>query len=611
MSLAEPRPKPRPSPAPKPRGRGVFGRIASWRIFAWLGGALKKLAAPVMRRTDPLVRRINALANRNMRNTIAVSVGATCGCFFAAALLQMIGDYQAALATAEDYARTHAQERAAENGRALDRLAALGVGYVNAVDERSAATVVAAEADRVLNVALADANGRFISALHGSIVRARPISPALLAQARRARTAGPYSDAALGASPLALIFKPDRETPPRFVVMLIRPAALMPAATVGSGALLTADGATLALSHGWDAPPPAYVLRTREGGPVIRHVEGERGGRIVALAPVPGWPLAAATSIARDDALAGWYGSLPFYLFLLFAPALAGAGFGVVMMRQLAPEGAAARNDPALALARVKEVALVARVNEAERRAQEAERGKAEFLAHMSHELRTPLNAIVGFAEIIETGLFGPAGSGKYAEYATDIARAGRDLHQRIGDILEIAGMAGERHKLDKLPIDAVAIAKSCLDQVRGFAQARDIKLNTQLTSVPRAVGDATAVRRILIVLLSNALRFTQDGGTIHIGSLVEGDNIVIAVRDNDYGAREGDVERPGPITHLRGSERERSFGLGLAMAMALARRMGGMLRIAGARNGALIELRMPVAREQAVHQPTVQQRLG
>jgi signal transduction histidine kinase len=593
------------------RGAARAGsRMRGIRVFAWLGGRLRRggaaIGASIGAKFQPAYRRLTVLANRNRKMTIALTIGTASGCLAAAAVLQATFDYNSALGAGEHHARVQAAELAAESARTLDRLAALGIGYVNAVDERSAATVMAGETGRVINIAVADANGRLVAAMHGSAMRAKPLPRTLVAEAQRGRAVARYADPAIGASPMTLVFRADRETPARFVVMLLNPTALVPAFTVGSSALLTPDGATLGLTRGWDRPPPAYVLRTRESGPGLRYVEDDTGRRIVALSTVPGWPLATATSVQASEALAGWWASLPFYVFLTLGTVFAGAGFAYVMMRELAlPPKKPHRIDPQAVAqaARVREVALVSRLNVAEKRAEEAERAKAEFLAHMSHELRTPLNAIVGFAEIIETGLFGPAGTGKYVEYAGDIAKAGRDLHQRIGEILEIAGIAGERQRLEKAPLDAVAVARGCLDQVRGFAQARDIKLEAQLAPVPLAQGDATAVRRILIVLLSNALRFTQDGGTIHIGSLVEGDNVVIAVRDNDYGTETPKDSVPANRTvahlHQRG-DRERSFGLGLAMAMALARRMGGMLRIAGARNGALVELRLPKVREQA-----------
>ena len=67
----------------------------------------------------------------------------------------------------------------------------------------------------------------------------------------------------------------------------------------------------------------------------------------------------------------------------------------------------------------------------------------------MSHELRTPLNAVIGFSEVIAHGLFGPPGHPKYAEYASDIAEAGRGLHAQIGDILEFANIEAGRYPLE------------------------------------------------------------------------------------------------------------------------------------------------------------------
>jgi signal transduction histidine kinase len=594
-------------------GRGVHDRIMGMSLaVSWPMAALRRTAArtaawrPFARARFRLQRAARHLlaalhARGNRRLTIIVSVSAICACFAAAAALQMQRDYAAALADAEFNARIQAEELAAETGHSLDKLAALGAGYLSAVDEQSAASVLAAESDRVINVALADAGGRFIAALRGSALGAHPLPAAAVAQALRTRTAGAYADPAIGASPLTLIFRADRETPARFVVVLLNPATVMPSLTIGSSALLTPDGEALALSAGWDAPPPAFVLRMREGGSDLRYVDDDKGRRIVALAAVPGWPLAAATSLRAADALASWYRALPLYLFLLLGPAFAGTALAVVLIRQSQNRGRAQTAylpDPAMT--HVKEAELVARLTDAEKRANEAERAKAEFLAHMSHELRTPLNAIVGFAEIIEAGLFGPAGNDKYAEYAGDIAQAARALHTRIGEILELAAIAAERQQLDEVATDAVAVARACVDQVRGFAQARDIKLEARLAELPLARADATAIKRILIVLLSNALRFTHDGGSIHVEARLDGDTIVLAVRDNGYGMSPEDAEHAGTPTALgragaRG--RDRRFGLGFAMAMALARRMGGALRISGALGGgALAELRLPKA---------------
>jgi signal transduction histidine kinase len=171
----------------------------------------------------------------------------------------------------------------------------------------------------------------------------------------------------------------------------------------------------------------------------LRTVEYEGVRRIIALSPVPGWPLAAAASLRTDEALASWYASLLIYLFVIFGPALAGLGIAFLMVREF-EKADKARSAlvaaKAFGVLRQTDIAqmdsslsekLAEKLAEAERRAGEAERAKAEFTSLISHELRTPLNAIVGFSEMIQSGFFGPTGHPKYSEYAGDIASAARD----------------------------------------------------------------------------------------------------------------------------------------------------------------------------------------
>ena len=577
---------------------------------------LRVLAAPFTRaghaiggKMRPFTARLAAAARRNPRLTIMMTVSVICICFMAAMGVAVERAYSGALDDAEASIRAQAAELAAEAGNKLDRIAALSVGYLNAIDERSAATVVAGEADAILNIALVDASGHFVAALHGGALQAKPLSPAAVAAAMRAHVVASYRDPAIGTSPLTLVFRTDRETPARFAVVVLNPASVMPAFATASSALLTVDGGTLALSAGWRAPPPAYALRARPNGSDIRYVEADSGRRIVALTSVPGWPLAAATSVRAVDALAGWYAALPVYIFLLLGIPLAGAALAFVLLRAAdAGDEAGAGAIPHRVMVHARETALRTRLADAERRSLEAERAKAEFLAHMSHELRTPLNAIAGFAEIIEQGMFGPAGHDKYSEYAGDISRAARSLHQRIGEILELAAMAAENQELDGIATDASAVARACVDQVRGFAQARGIKLDAALPALTPARADATAIKRIMIVLLSNALRFTRDKGTVDITAREEDDAIVLAVRDSGQGASDRvSPEGTPPRGVQRERERDRSYGLGLAMAMALARRMGGSLRMSGALDGgAAAELRLPLARPKVQAQQEV-----
>lgn len=554
-------------------------------------GSWRRLSA-LRRRARPLVAPVAGWANRDMRRTIVLCIAVICACFMGAVALLMWRSYSDAFGDAEGYARAQAAALAADTGRQLDRMEALSIAYLNAVDEPSARGVLAAESGRLLNIALADASGHFISAMHGQALAAQPLPAAAVQRAMHGRVAGAYADPAIGASALLVMFRADKETPARFVVVLLNPAGLVPAYAIGGGALLSPDGAALALGSGWTSPPPEFALRTDRRGSDIRYVGDKSGQRLVAIAPVPGWPLSAAASVTAREALTGWYAALPLYLFLLLGIALTAFGTARVLMRRIEtrprPEGAPL---PGQLVVDARDTALRARLSDAEKRSQEAERAKAEFLAHMSHELRTPLNAIIGFAEIIEADLLAGQSREKYVEYASDIARAARSLHARLGEILELAAMAGDQHELKGETTDATEVARECIDQVRGFAQARNIRLNTNLPALPEVRADAVAIKRILIVLLSNALRFTQDGGNVDLDARKFDKEVILTVRDTGQGpSPEGTPPRP-PLR-----DKDRSFGLGFAMATTLARRMGGSVRISGMAAGAVAELRLPVA---------------
>jgi two-component system cell cycle sensor histidine kinase PleC len=296
-----------------------------------------------------------------------------------------------------------------------------------------------------------------------------------------------------------------------------------------------------------------------------------------------------------EGAVGAWYGSLPLYLFVIVGPALVGAGLSVVFVREF--EKRARASD---ALARLRNTSsgdarLLIRLAEAERRASEAMRSKTEFVAHMSHELRTPLNAIIGFSEIISHGFFGQPGHPKYIEYARDISLAGRELHGKIGDILEFANVEAGRHPITLAAVDVVGVAQGCVDEMAGRAFSRRIELGVvQMTSTP-AMADAGAVKRVISNLLCNALNFTPDGGKVRV-EIVESEKAVIArVRDSGRGFSGDEIERAGAAFAI--FERVGSvtgLGLGLAIATALAERMGGeMVLVRNQSLGTTAELRL------------------
>jgi two-component system cell cycle sensor histidine kinase PleC len=231
-----------------------------------------------------------------------------------------------------------------------------------------------------------------------------------------------------------------------------------------------------------------------------------------------------------------------------------------------------------------------------------AERAKADFMAHMSHELRTPLNAIIGFAEVIESSMFGATGHPKYVEYARDIGRAGRQLHGRVGEILEFVDLDARQHPDCSASVDVSLLARESLGAILPEARGRGVQLLAALPKDVRALADASAVRRIFASVLANAVQYTPKGGEVRMQVKREREFVLVTVRDTGLGFSDTEREvageafrrfnRPGHATGL---------GLGLAVATTLARRMGGTLRIASAQGqGTTVELRLPAEAARA-----------
>ena len=321
----------------------------------------------------------------------------------------------------------------------------------------------------------------------------------------------------------------------------------------------------------------------------------ERDG---ASARVPGWPVEARAAIDDSGAMAAWYGSLPLYLFVILGPALVGGGLAAVFVREFERRARASEAVRALRSTRPAEARLLIRLANAERGAVEAQRSKAEFIAHMSHELRTPLNAVIGFAEVIERGFYGPVGHAKYIEYARDISMAGRSLHAKIGDILEFANLEAGRYPLKSVAFDATELVAACVNESAGRAFSRRIVLDMMPGEPSPVNADPMAVKRIVANLLSNALLYTQEGGHVRVGVRTEEGAVAIAVTDNGNGFSPGEQRAAG--TAFRRFERagiSTGTGLGLSIVVALARRMGGAVRLASAQGeGTSAELRLPRA---------------
>ncbi|HEY5347968.1 MAG TPA: HAMP domain-containing sensor histidine kinase, partial [Rhizomicrobium sp.] len=470
---------------------------------------------------------------RHIPLTVLVCIVLLCSSFAAVTILQMRLDRSHALAQAQYFEKRRAADLAALAASGLDRLAQLGRDYADDPQPGSAAP-------GIRNIAVFDSGGASVAVLKGDAADIPPLPPSVFAGRKTL----------LPPSILAFAYRGLE------VAVSFDPSVLAPSSMLTRAALTMPARGTLIQGANWNGNPAASM-------------------------PVAGWPLIASTMLDRDGALDSWRGALPLYLLAILGPALAGAFLTAFFVQEFARRAKAKAAIRSLKTLRPVEAKLLVRLANAERDAVAALRAKSEFIAHMSHELRTPLNAIIGFSEVIERGLYGPAGHAKYVEYAHDIGAAGRSLHARIGDILEFANVEAGRWPLEIARVDVAAIAQGVVDEHAGRAFSRRITLDLGFGDPGEARADALAVRRILTNLVCNALTYTAEGGTVRVDVIADEGAVVALVRDSGMGFTGAECQAAGlPFQRFDRKGSVTGGGLGLAIAMELARRMGGAMRL-------------------------------
>ncbi|MDH6268056.1 two-component system cell cycle sensor histidine kinase PleC [Rhizobium sp. SG_E_25_P2] len=219
--------------------------------------------------------------------------------------------------------------------------------------------------------------------------------------------------------------------------------------------------------------------------------------------------------------------------------------------------------------------------DEARRRAEEANLAKSRFLASMSHELRTPLNAILGFSEVMATEVLGPLNNPTYKEYVADIHTSGQHLLNLINEILDLSRIEAGRYQLNEEAVQLVDITEDCIGMVQLRAKSKSIRVVEQYEpSMPSIWADEKAVRQIILNILSNAVKFTPQGGEIVVkaGWTASGGQYV-SIKDNGPGIAEEEI--PVVLSAFgQGSiaikSAEQGTGLGLPIVQALLHKHDG-----------------------------------
>ena len=241
------------------------------------------------------------------------------------------------------------------------------------------------------------------------------------------------------------------------------------------------------------------------------------------------------------------------------------------------------------------------------RAAEETSKSKSAFIANMSHELRTPLNAILGFSEVLHSETFGPMPEGKYREYIGDIHTSGEHLLRLVNDLLQLSKIEADKMETNIGIVSAHDAIAASVRVVRILASRRNIRIEIHRDSTsPQIVADGDLLQQILLNVLSNAVKFSNDGGVVEIRCARAGDHCVIRVADRGCGIPPETLAQLGkPFVQAEGAfaRKYQGTGLGLAISFRLAQLIGASLEIDSIEgDGTTASLTLRLASREAAH---------
>jgi two-component system, cell cycle sensor histidine kinase PleC len=232
------------------------------------------------------------------------------------------------------------------------------------------------------------------------------------------------------------------------------------------------------------------------------------------------------------------------------------------------------------------------------------------YVAKIAHELRTPLSAIVAASEVMRDEQFGPIGDERYRAYAKDIHDSAQHVLNVVTRVLAQRAAVPDEEAFAFTDIDVEDLVAAMVSTMQPLALRAGLSLTSRIEDqtgadltgrMPKVIADLTSLRQIVLNLVTNALKFTPDGGSVSVYAQHDPDQgLRLCVSDTGVGMHADEVEAAltGTGQSHEGVREERGLGIGLSIVKTLSERNGAELLIASAPgSGTTVTIRFPVSR--------------